>query len=100
MEKKEMTIRELEDGLRDAIKGLNNRVERADFLVGVLLYTVFMEEVRKMPLLVRLNYWKATFVVFNYLRTNHQLGRTVGEYDPIVENNLKYVIGKLMYENV
>lgn len=100
MKKEEMNIRELEDGLRNAMKGLNNRVERAAFLAGVQMYTVFEEEVRKMPLLVRLNYWRATFVVFNYLRTNHQLGRTVGEYDPVVKNNLKYVIGKLMHENV
>lgn len=100
MKKEEMNIRELEDGLRNAMKGLNNRVERAAFLAGVQMYTVFEEEVRKMPLLVRLNYWRAAFVVFNYLRTNHQLGRTVGEYDPIVKNNLNYVIGKLMHENV
>ena len=97
MKENKSTI-ELEEGLREALKGLDRDVDKIIVLFSLAKYTVLMEQVQKLPQLLKLIYWEGAFVIFTYLWRNKQLGRNEGAFDVDVKKNLNAVIGKLLSE--
>ena len=96
--KENKSIIELEEGLRKMLEGLDKDVDKIIVLFSLAKYTVFMEQVQKLPQLLRLIYWEGAFVIFTYLWRNKQLGRNEGEFDAGVKNNLYFIIDKLLSE--
>lgn len=94
----EMNVRELEERLREIVNKLDNRKQRMAVLYQLGKANVFLESVQQLPLLERLTYWQGYYVMFDYLRQNGQLGTNVN-FDPLVRNNLDFVIRKLLYED-
>ena len=94
----EMNVRELEERLREIVNKLDNRKQRMAVLYQLGKANVFLESVQRLPLLERLTYWQGYYVMFDYLRQNGQLGTNVN-FDPLVRNNLDFVIRKLLYED-
>ena len=94
----EMNVRELEERLREIVNKLDNRKQRMAVLCQLAKANVFLESVQQLPLLERLTYWQGYYVMFDYLRQNGQLGTNVN-FDPLVRNNLDFVIRKLLYED-
>ena len=92
------SIIDLEEGLRGALKGLDSDKDKRTVLFSLGKYTVFMEQVQRLPQLLKLKYWECAFVIFAYLCRNKQLGRNEGAFDADVKKNLNKVIGKLLSE--
>ena len=70
---------------REAIRRLNN-------------YVAHLEYVQQMDVVMRLSYWECAYAVFDYLRRNKQLGRTVGKFDAEVKQVLDDIIRELWYD--
>lgn len=85
--------------LQKALKGLDGQRERRAALRQLNNYVAHLEQVQQMPLVTRLSYWECTYAVFDYLRRNKQLGRTVGKLDAEVKQMLDDAIRELWYEN-
>lgn len=88
----------LRDAFQKALNGLDNQNERRAALRQVNNYVAHLEQVQQMPLLTRLVYWECTYTVFDFLRRNKQLGRTVGKFDAEVKQVLDDVIRELWYD--
>ena len=85
--------------LQKALKGLDSQRERRAALRQLNNYVTHLEQVQQMPLVTRLSYWECTYAVFDYLRRNKQLGRTVSKLDAEVKQMLDDAIRELWYEN-
>ena len=91
-------MKEIKIRLQKALKGLNNHHERHAALRQVNNYIAHLENVQQMPLLTRIAYWECAYAVFDYLRRNKQLGRTVGKFDAEVKQVLDDIIRELWYD--
>ena len=91
-------IKEMKKRLQKALKGLNNHHERRAALRQVNNYIAHLENVQQMDVVTRLSYWECAYAVFDYLRRNKQLGRTVGKFDAEVKQMLDDVIRELWYD--
>ena len=88
---------ELKIRLQKALKGQSQH-ERHAALRQVNNYIAHLENVQQMPLLTRIAYWECAYAVFDYLRRNKQLGRTVGKFDAEVKQVLDDIIRELLNE--
>jgi hypothetical protein len=91
-------MKEMKKRLQKALKGLNNHHERRAALRQVNNYIAHLENVQQMDVVTRLSYWECAYAVFDYLRRNKQLGRTVGKFDAEVKQMLDDVIRELWYD--
>ena len=91
-------MKEMKKRLQKALKGLNNHHERRAVLRQVNNYIAHLENVQQMDVVTRLSYWECAYAVFDYLRRNKQLGRTVGKFDAEVKQMLDDVIRELWYD--
>ena len=91
-------MKEIKIRLQKALKGLNNHHERRAALRQVNNYIAHLENVQQMDVVTRLSYWECAYAVFDYLRRNKQLGRTVGKFDAEVKQMLDDVIRELWYD--
>jgi len=91
-------MKEMKKRLQKALKGLNNHHERRAALRQVNNYIAHLENVQQMDVVTRLSYWECAYAVFDYLRRNKQLGRTVGKFDAGVKQMLDDVIRELWYD--
>ncbi len=85
-------MKEMKKRLQKALKGLNNHHERRAALRQVNNYIAHLENVQQMPLLTRLAYWECAYTVFDFLRCNKQLGRTVGPFSDSVRKDVNNVL--------
>jgi hypothetical protein len=85
--------------LKKALKGLGSQRERRAALSRLNNYVAHLEYVQQTPLLTRLSYWECAYAVFDFLRRNKQLGRTVGKLDAEVKQTLDSVIQELWYDD-
>ena len=92
-------MKELKKCLQMALKGLDSQSERRAVLKQLNSYVEHLEQVQQMPLLTRLVYWECAYAVFDFLRRNKQLGRTVGKLDAEVKQTLDSVIRELWYDD-
>ena len=88
MKTKIMTREELEAALRRVLSDVTDADER-HFVVGHLFsYANTMELVQRIPTALRLKFFACAFVIYDYLRSNGQLGRTERCFDAEVMQNL------------
>jgi len=88
MKTKVMTREELEASLRRVLNDVTDADER-HFVVGHLFnYANTMELVQRIPTALRLKFFACAFVIYDYLRSNGQLGRTERRFDAEVMQNL------------
>ena len=91
-------MKEMKKRLQKALKGLNNHHERRAALRQVNNYIAHLENVQQMDVVTRLSYWECAYAVFDYLRRNKQLGRTVGKFDAEIRQVLNDMIRELLNE--
>ena len=70
-------MKEMKKRLQKALKGLSQH-ERREAIRRLNNYVAHLEYVQQMDVVMRLSYWECAYAVFDYLRRNKQLGRTVG----------------------
>ena len=99
MEKTIVYLDEMEAGVRQAVERLDNRSERRAMAFHVFYFATFLDYVQSIRMLVRLQYFRAAFHVFNYLRRNKQLGRRVGKFDWDVKREIVRVLLAIYNEN-
>ena len=92
-------MKELKKCLQMALKGLDSQSERRAALKQLNSYVEHLEQVQQMPLLTRLVYWECAYAVFDFLRRNKQLGRTVGPFSDSVRKDVNNVLKKLLITN-
>ena len=77
-------------------------IDKQDELLWVLRllssYTRLMEEVQRLPWRLRLKYFACTFLIFNYLRLQKQLGREDHPFSGNVKKNI-YKIFSIIKKN-
>ena len=88
---------ELKRRLQKALKGLSQH-ERREAIRRLNNYVAHLEYVQQMDVVMRLSYWECAYAVFDYLRRNKQLGRTVGKFDAEVKQVLDDIIRELLNE--
>lgn len=90
-------MKEMKKRLQKALKGLSQH-ERREAIRRLNNYVAHLEYVQQMDVVMRLSYWECAYAVFDYLRRNKQLGRTVGKFDAEVKQVLDDVIRELWYD--
>ena len=90
-----MTKEELEAALRQVLSGVKDADERGVIVDHLFGYVNVMEVVQKIPTALRLKYFVCTRFIFDYLRTNGQLGREPGAFEANVRCGLTDVLQKL-----
>ena len=90
-------MKEIKIRLQKALKGLSQH-ERREAIRRLNNYVAHLEYVQQMPLLTRIAYWECAYTVFDFLRRNKQLGRTVGKFDAEVKQVLDDIIRELWYD--
>ena len=90
-------MKEMKKRLQKALKGLSQH-ERREAIRRLNNYVAHLEFVQQMDVVMRLSYWECAYAVFDYLRRNKQLGRTVGKFDAEVKQVLDDVIRELWYD--
>ncbi len=90
-------MKEMKKRLQKALKGLSQH-ERREAIRRLNNYVAHLEYVQQMDVVMRLSYWECAYAVFDYLRRNKQLGRTVGKFDAEVKQMLDDVIRELWYD--
>ena len=95
MKIKVMTREELEAALRRVLSDVTDADER-HFVVGHLFsYANTMELVQRIPTALRLKFFACAFVIYDYLRSNGQLGREPGQFRADVRRGLGEVLTAL-----
>ena len=90
-------MKEMKKRLQKALKGLSQH-ERREAIRRLNNYVAHLEYVQQMDVVMRLSYWECAYAVFDYLRRNKQLGRTVGQFDAEVKQVLDDIIRELWYD--
>ena len=90
-------MKEMKKCLQKALKGLSQH-ERREAIRRLNNYVAHLEYVQQMDVVMRLSYWECAYAVFDYLRRNKQLGRTVGKFDAEVKQVLDDIIRELWYD--
>lgn len=90
-------MKEMKKRLQKALKGLSQH-ERREAIRRLNNYVAHLEYVQQMDVVMRLSYWECAYAVFDYLRRNKQLGRTVGKFDAEVKQVLNDMIRELWYD--
>lgn len=79
-------------------------IDKQDELLWVLRllssYTRLMEEVQRLPWRLRLKYFACTFLIFNYLRLQKQLGRDDHSFSEHARTTVYRVFAFLMKEGM
>ena len=95
MSKKIVNTEELESRLRKVLDSVTDADVR-HFIVGHLFrYVENMQLVQQIPTALRLQYYACTYVIFDYLRSNGQLGREPGRFQADVRRGLGEVLTEL-----
>ncbi len=93
-----MTNEELEATLRRVLSDVKNADERQTIVDHLFGYTNTMEVVQKLPTAIRLKYFVCTRFVYDYLRSNGQLGREPGLFETGIRCGLTDVLRSLKIE--
>ena len=92
-------LQETERILRESVKDVKDGLERRRIVDGVFRFVNYMESVQRMPLVVRLKFYRACYGVFDLLRMNGQLGRREGMFDGEIKKELSSILSEILVEN-
>ena len=79
--------------IRLACKGMT-RYECERVRSRAFFFVDYLEQVQRMPLVVRLKFYRVVFYLFNLLRKNGQLGRREGGFDPEVKEAIRSILSE------
>ena len=79
--------------IRLACKGMT-RYECERVRSRAFFFVDYLEQVQRMPLVVRLKFYRVVFHLFNLLRKNSQLGRREGGFDPDVREAIRSILSE------
>ena len=79
--------------IRLACKGMTPN-ERKYVKAMAFHFVDYLESVQRMPLVVRLKFYRVVFHLFNLLRKNSQLGRREGGFDPEVREAIRNILSE------
>ena len=95
--------KEIDELLGEFMHALRD-IDKQDEMVWVLRllssYTRLMEEVQRLPWRLRLKYFACTFLIFNYLRLQKQLGRDDHSFSEHARTTVYRVFAFLMKEGM
>ena len=83
--------------IREAVKDLD-RKQISDVFATLMTLLDHMNFMQKLPMVVRLQYWKVAFALVEYLQRNQQLCRHEGRIDGDVIDEFVLIIDKIMRE--
>jgi hypothetical protein len=89
-------LQETERILRESVKDVKDGLERRRIVDGVFRFVNYMESVQRMPLVVRLKFYRACYGVFDLLRVNGQLGRREGMFDGEIKKELSSILSEIL----
>ena len=88
-------LKEINELLSEFMHALRD-IDKRDELLWVLRllgsYTRLMEEVQRLPWRLRLKYFACTFLIFNYLRLQKQLGREDHSFSGEVRKTIYHIL--------
>ena len=99
MEKRK-EINELLSEFMHALRDIDKHNELLWVLRLLSSYTRLMEEVQRLPWRLRLKYFACTFLIFNYLRLQKQLGRDDHSFSEHARTTVYRVFAFLMKEGM
>ena len=79
--------------IRLACKGMT-RYECERVRSRAFFFVDYLEQVQRMPLVVRLKFYRVVFHLYNLLRKNGQLGRREGGFDPEVREAIRNILSE------
>ena len=79
--------------IRLACKGMTAN-ERKYVKTMAFHFVDYLESVQRMPLVVRLKFYRVVFHLYNLLRKNGQLGRREGGFDPEVREAIRSILSE------
>ena len=89
-------LQETERILRESVKDVKDGLERRRIVDGVFRFVNYLESVQRMPLVVRLKFYRACYGVFDLLRMNGQLGRREGMFDGEIKKELSSILSEIL----
>lgn len=81
--------------IRLACKGMTAN-ERKYVKAMAFHFVDYLESVQRMPLVVRLKFYRACYGVFDLLRVNGQLGRREGMFDGEIKKELSSILSEIL----
>ena len=87
-------LQETEQILRESVEGVKDGLERRRIVDGVFRFVNYLESVQRMPLVVRLKFYRVAFHLYNLLRKYGQLGRREGGFDPEVREAIRSILSE------
>ena len=78
------------------MKDVKDGLERRRIVDGVFRFVNYLESVQRMPLVVRLKFYRACYGVFDLLRVNGQLGRREGMFDGEIKKKLSSILSEIL----
>ena len=87
---------ELLGEFKHALRDINQRDELLWVLRLLSSYWELMEEVQRLPWRLRLKYFACTFLIFNYLRLQKQLGREDHSFSEYARKNIYKIFSLVM----
>lgn len=85
-------INELLSEFKHALRDIDKQDEMVWVLRLLSSYTRLMEEVQRLPWRLRLKYFACTFLIFNYLRLQKQLGRDDHSFSGEVKKTIYHIL--------
>ena len=79
--------------IRLACKGMT-RYECERVRSRAFFFVDYLEQVQRMPLVVRLKFYRVVFHLYNLLRKNGRLGRREGGFDPEVREAIRSILSE------
>ena len=96
------TIKQIDDFGRALSEALESEPtpEKRVMLVNIVgTFFSYLEDVQKVPLLIRLKFYPVAFALYDCLRVNKQLGRREGEFDLPIRREIRLILSK-KYEEI
>ena len=87
---------ELLGEFKHALRDIDQREELLWVLRLLSSYWELMEEVQRLPWRLRLKYFACTFLIFNYLRLQKQLGREDHSFSECARKNIYKIFSLVM----
>jgi len=92
-------LEEMETAVRESVAKVPTSDGRRLMTDGLFDFVNFLDRLQCMPMVVRLQYYRAAFAVYNLLRRNKQLGRREGGFDAEVRCGIAHVLHKIHNKN-
>ena len=99
MENKIVFLEEMETAVRGPLAKVPTSDGRRLMTDRLFDFVNFLDNVQRMPMVVRLQYYRAAFAVYNLLRRNKQLGRREGGFSTEVRCGIVHVLYKIRNKN-